>query len=692
MQYCIKYDGKGRLRVRCGQFAFSEKEGYGIAQMLKEEKYILDVISSHQNGGLLITYADGARQQVLEKIKAIEKAHIKPVEPSDEDLSRKTDSAFQQSLVCIAVRHGLTKWLLPAPIRTAITLFKSVKYLKAGILSLLDMKLNVSVLDGVAIGASLCQRYFDTASSIMFLLSISDLLEDYIKKRTKDALTRSLAIDIDKVWLVKEESDILVPLASIRQGDCIKIRTGSMIPVDGVIIEGEAMINEASMTGEPLAVRKAEGAFVYAGTVIEEGCAVINVKAVNNETRINKIVKMIDQSEALKAEVQGKAEKLADSIVPFSFATALATYLVTRNMTKALSVLMVDYSCAIKLSTPISVISAMREASCHQIMVKGGKYLEAFAQADTIVFDKTGTLTEACPRVAKVIGCNGFTRKGVLRIAACLEEHFPHSVAKAIVKQAQSEGLNHEEEHTEVEYVVAHGIASMIHGQKALIGSEHFIFEDEKIPFSEEEKRIVEENRNGCSIIYLAIGGKLAGFIGIDDPARKEAKKMIADMKKEGVKHIIMLTGDSQNAAEAVSKALGITEYRSQVLPEEKANIIEELKKEGKKVIMVGDGVNDSPALSVADVSVAMKDASDIAREVADVTLLSGNLEELVILRRLSKLLMHRISWNYKFILTFNTSLLLLGLAGVITPATSAFCHNVSTMAISAASMRPCLK
>lgn len=692
MQYCIKYDGVGRLRVRCGQFAFDEKEGYGIAELLKKEDYILDVISSHQNGGLLITYANGKRELVLNRLKAITKDDMKPVEPSDEDLSRKTDLQFQKALTSIVLCHTFSKWFLPAPIRTAITLLKAAKYLKAGILNLLQFKLNVSVLDGVAIGASLCQRSFDTASSVMFLLSISDLLEDYTKKRTKDALTSSLAINIDKVWLVREESDILVPLASIKQGDNIKIRTGSMIPVDGVIVQGEAMINEASMTGEPLAVRKAEGSFVYSGTVIEEGFAVINVKAVNNETRINKIVKMIDQSEALKAEVQGKAEKLADSIVPFSFITAIGAYLVTRNITKALSVLMVDYSCAIKLSTPISVISAMREASCHQIMVKGGKYLEAFAQADTIVFDKTGTLTEACPRVEKVIGCNGFTRRGVLRVAACLEEHFPHSVAKAIVKQAQAEGLNHEEEHTEVEYVVAHGIASMIHGEKALIGSEHFIFEDEKIPFSEEEKRIVEENRNGCSIIYLAIGGKLAGFIGIHDPARPEGKKMIEDLKKEGIEHIIMLTGDSENAAAAVSKSLGITEYRSQVLPEEKASIIEELKKEGKKVIMVGDGVNDSPALSVADVSVAMKDASDIAREVADVTLLSGNLDELVVLRRLSKLLMHRISWNYKFILGFNTSLLLLGLTGIITPATSAFCHNMSTMAISAASMRPCLK
>lgn len=692
MNYTIKYDGEGRLRVRCGKFAFTEKQGFGIAQFLKKYPYISEVITSHSNGGILITYQSNDRENVLLLLNEIRKTDLAEVEPVDDDVIRQIDREFQNRVASMIVCRGLCRWLLPSPIRTIRTIYKALSYLAEGISSLLKCEINVSVLDGAAIGACLAQGKYSSANSIMFLLSLSSLMEDYTRKRTRNALSQSLAIHVDQVWLVTNQGEVFVPMSQVHVGDAIRIRTGGMIPVDGTVVDGEAMINEASMTGEPLAVLKQVDSTVYAGTVVEEGSLVIQITALSSETRIQKIIEMIDRSENLKAEVQGKAERLADSIVPFSFLTAIGTYVFTRNITKALSVLMVDYSCAIKLSIPISVISAMREAAGHRIMIKGGKYLESFAAAETIVFDKTGTLTEACPKVKKIIPFGEFTRDEVLRMAACLEEHFPHSVANAIVKQAQEEGLLHEEEHAEVEYVVAHGIASYLGTQRTVIGSAHFIFEDEKIPIISKQITKIEKEINGCSAIYLAVGGELAGVIGIYDPVRNEAKAVIQELRELGISNIVMLTGDSENAAKAVAEELGITSYKSQVLPGDKAGMIEKLRAEGSHVIMVGDGINDSPALSAASVSVAMKDSSDIAKEVADITLLSANLDELITLRRLSQKLFQRIHQNYRFILIFNTTLLAMGLGGIISPQTSALYHNLSTLGISAMSMRPCLQ
>lgn len=692
MKYIIKHESQGRIRLRCGKFAFSEKEGFGIAERLRKEKFITDVITSHENGSILIKYQNDNRQEVINLVDYIEKNDLICCEPSDGDLIRVIDKDFQQKLAYKLAKRTVFKLFIPSLIRAAVTVCRAIPYILEGISNMLKFNINVAVLDGAAICASLVQGEYSSSGSIMFLLSLSSMMEDYTRKRTKNALSQSLAVNVDRVWLVTDEAEISIPMSKAVLGDKIKIRTGGMIPVDGTVVDGEALVNESTMTGEPLSVLKHEGATVYAGTVVEEGGIVVEITALSTETRINKIISMIDQSESLKADVHSKAEKLADSIVPFSFMTSIGVYLFTRNITKALSVLMVDYSCAIKLSVPISVISAMREASNHRIMIKGGKYLESYAFADTIVFDKTGTLTEACPTVAKVIPLGKNSREEVLRTAACLEEHFPHSVAKAIVKQAHNEGLNHEEEHAEVEYVVAHGISSYLGDKKAVIGSAHFVLEDEKIRVTQAQQKKIDENINGYSAIYLAVGGKLIGVICINDPVRKEAKVVISQLMSLGVKNVIMLTGDSDGAARVACEDLGISEYRSQVLPADKARIIEEIKAEGRQVIMVGDGINDSPALSAANVSVAMKDSSDIAKEVADITLLSAELNELVTLRLLSKKLFERINRNYRFILAFNTALLALGIGGMITPQTSALCHNMSTIAISAISMRPCLK
>jgi heavy metal translocating P-type ATPase len=495
-------------------------------------------------------------------------------------------------------------------------------------------------------------------------------------------------LNIDNVWVVTENGDVLMPLSGIAVGDLIRVRMGGIIPLDGEVADGTALVNEASMTGEPLAVMRKTGHTVYAGTVVEEGSISIKVKTLAENTRIQNIVSMIDQSEALKAGIQSKAEKLADTIVPFSFIGSALTLIFTRNISKATSVLMVDYSCAIKLTTPICVISAMREAANRKMLVKGGKHLEAFALADTIVFDKTGTLTVASPKAEKVVAFDGFTTDEVLRISACLEEHFPHSVAKAIVRQAEEQNLHHEEEHADVEYIVAHGISSILNGERVLIGSAHFIFDDEGIPLGDKEKAIIEKESGGYSVVYLAVGKRAAGMICVNDPVRTEAKDVLAKLKNLGLKRIIMLTGDGEAAARNACEALGIDEYYSQVLPETKAEVLRYLRDSGHTVIMVGDGVNDSPALSCADVSVAMKDGADIAKEVADITLLSEKLDGLVELRVLSNRLLERIHTNYRAILGFNTVLLLLGLGGAITPATSAVLHNLSTLALSGASVR----
>lgn len=692
MRYAICYDGPGRLRLRLGQYAFSEEEGWGIASLLRQKAGVERVRTCAQNGSILIYYGkEIAKETLLDAVGKLRRADIPQVEPTGEEEVQAIDLRFQEKICGMVLRRAAEKLLLPVPLQICKTCLRAVPFLWHGLHSLLHGRVNVHVLDAAAIGASMLKRSFSSASSIMFLLSFSDILEDYTRKRTETALSASLAIQIDKVWLVTPEGDVQIPLSDVKAGDWLRIRTGTMIPIDGKVREGEAMVNEATMTGEPLAVRKAEGAMVYAGTLVEEGSVAVEVMAVNAQTRIQRIMDLIAASEELKANVQGKAERLADRIVPYHLLTAAAVFLLTRNTTKTMAILTVDYSCAIKLATPIAVISAMREAANHRMMVKGGRHLEAFGAADTIIFDKTGTLTEACPQVSQVIAFGDYERDEVLRTAACLEEHFPHSVARAIVRQAAEEGLFHEERHAEVKYVVAHGIASELEGEKVIIGSPHFVFEDEGISLKEADKEKLDTVDSTDSAVYLAIGEELAGAIFIHDPVRQEAAEVMEALRQTGIQHIIMMTGDGEKAARNACQQLGITEYYARVLPEDKAAKVEEIKAQGRTVIMVGDGINDSPALSAANVSVAMKDASDLAREVADIALLSGELWELVTLRHLSQALMGRISRNYKAIIGFNTSLLLLGLAGILQPTVSAFFHNLSTVAISGTSMRPLL-
>jgi heavy metal translocating P-type ATPase len=691
MKYQIIYDQPGRLRLRSGMYAFTEQQGYSLAALLRQNPAVLSVEVTWRNCGILIYYKEGCREEILQLVSSICQKDLIEIEPQEEDQSAKLDTDFQMNLVKTAGYHFARKLFLPVLLNNGWILYRSAQYIARGIKELWNHRLNVEVLDAASILASLAQRDCKTASSVMFLLNISSLLEDYTHKRTHNALARSLSINVDQVWRVDGDTDTLVPMADIHVNDWIRVRSGNLIPVDGRVIDGEAMINEASKTGESLAVAKRADSSVYAGTVLEEGSLVIQVTALSDESRIAQIMDMIDHSEALKAGVQSQAEHLADAIVPYSFLGAIGVFAITRNLTKALSVLMVDYSCAIKLSTPIAVISAMKEASDHGILIKGGKYFEIFSEADTIVFDKTGTITESCPKLDKVIPFGKYTRDEVLRISACLEEHFPHSVARAIVKQAEVEGLVHEELHAEVEYVVAHGISSKIGDKKCLIGSYHFIAEDEHIRVTQKQRMEIEAAAQGRSVIYLTIGKSLAGVLLIYDPPRPEAKAVIQDLYKEGIKRIYMLTGDSENAARAVAEEIGVTDYQAQVLPEDKANIIGSLRSDKTKLIMVGDGINDSPALAAADVSVAMQDASDLAREVADITLLHNNLEDIVFLRRLSNAMLQRIKGNYRFIVTFNTGLLVSGLAGLISPAVSAYLHNLSTMMIGASSMRLCL-
>ncbi|MDR3062915.1 MAG: heavy metal translocating P-type ATPase [Methanobrevibacter sp.] len=713
MKYEIVHDFPSRIRVRCGKYAFTEKEGYGLENSLLKFDFVKDITSSYRNGSLLIEYTNTKRNHILDFINKIRIEDLKELEPNEKQSLKKIDTNFQLKLTKMILKRIFIKLFVPFPIEIIKVLHDSLPFIKEGMRSLWNFRMDVSLLDSVAILGSILMKSFNSAGSVIFWVSLADLLEDYTVKRTKNTLKNSLAINVDTVWLVVEEdnissnepeliltennsdekkiSEINVPLSDISKGDKIRIRTGGVIPVDGIITHGDAMINESSMTGEPLSVHKASGKTVHAGTVVEEGSIIVEVEAVDKETRINKIIELIENSENLKAEIQSKAENLADSIVPFSLFATFATYVLTRNSTKALSVLMVDYSCAIKLATPISVISAMEEASNHKIMIKGGKYLENFTQAKTIVFDKTGTLTKACPKVAKIIPCGKLSREEVLRNSACLEEHFAHSVARAIVKQAELENLKHEEYHAEVEYIVAHGISTKLDNKKTLIGSAHFIFEDEKVTVSKKQQKLIDESIDEYSTIFFAMDGKLEGIICIEDPIRSEAKEVIYELKKLGIENFIMLTGDSENAARHVSNELGITEYKSQVLPEDKAAIVEDLRDKFGKVIMVGDGINDSPALSAADVSVAMMDSSDIAREVADISLLSDDLYELLTLRILSSRMLNKINDNYHGIVAINTSLIVLGVLGIISPSISSLAHNLSTVAIGALSTRNCL-
>ena len=688
MRFTPVYDAHNRLRVRCGDYAFTKEQACGIAELLGSLDFVEHAESNWRTGSILVMYRDGARQQVLDAVSALDRGSL----PEKElPAVAQADAKFAGDLEKMLVRRVLMR-LLPLPVRTAITVWNGSKYMIRALDNLLQFRMNVAVLDGTAIGASMFSSNMSTASSVMFLLGLSDLLEDYTRQRTKLALSEQLALHVDNVWVETPGGTRQIPFDQVQVGDRILVQTGSVIPFDGTVCGNVAMVNQSTMTGESEPVHKKEGDSVFAGTTVEDGKLLIEVRTLSDGSRLQEIIGLIDQSENLKAGVQSKAEHLADSIVPYSFLGFALTALLTGNMTRAVSVLMVDFSCAIKLSTPISVISAMREAAEHGTAVKGGKYLEAYAAADTIVFDKTGTLTNACPKVTDVVPFGGNTREYVLRTAACLEEHFPHSVAAAVVEAARNEGLNHEEEHAEVEYLVAHGVATTLQGERAIIGSAHFVFEDEGIPLSDADRAIIEEKSNCSSTIFLAIGGKLAGMLVINDPVREEAAEVISGLRSLGITHICMLTGDAEPAAKRIAGELGIDTYVSQVLPAYKSEFVNNLKEEGHKVIMVGDGVNDTPALAAADVSVAMCGGSDIAREVADVTLCSDTLRELVTLRRLSTALMERINANYRFIVGFNAGLIILGAVGVIPPSTAALLHNGSTMIISGKSMTKLLR
>lgn len=694
MKYQVMYDKGTRLRVRSGQWAFTKEEGYGLASLLLENDFIHEVYTSHRNGSILIYYDDVEnKQKIFNILNSITMDDLVEGEASQLQISREITDDFILKLTKMFTYRLLGRIFLPIRIKNILTIMRATKYIWEGLDNLTSFRIDVALLDGAAVAGALYMRDFAPASSMMFLLSISDALEDYTVQKAKSTLKYSLALNIDTVWIVGEDgTEEQRPALEVKKGDKIKIHMGDVIPVDGKVVDGDAMVNEASMTGEPLAVHKSFGKTVHAGTVLEEGNIVVEVFSINKETRLNKIIDLIENSEDLKADAQSKAEKLADSIVPYSFLATAITYLITRNPVKALSVLMVDFSCAIKLTTPLSIISAMREASDNRMMVKGGKFLEKYATADTIVFDKTGTLTNASPKVVHVFPMTKkYTREEILRMAACIEEHFAHSIATAIVKQAEEEGIKHEEDHSEVEYIVAHGIATTYDGKRVVIGSRHFLFDDEGIKINKTQEKKIKKEVQEHSVVYMAIDGKLQGLICIDDPVREEAKYVIEELKSLGIENVIMLTGDSESGAKSSAEALGITEYRSQVLPEDKSRIVEELKAEGKTVIMVGDGINDSPALAAADVSVSMKNSSDIAREVADISLLSDDLNDLITLRKLSTGMFDKINTNYRRIVAVNGTLLVLGVLGVIQPSTSSMIHNLSTMLFGALSTKSVL-
>lgn len=630
----------------------------------------------------------GERSAILRMVQTFHYEKVELPTGLVESSGRELNKEYQEKLISKVIYHFGRKWFLPAPIRNAYTAVVSVKYIWKGIRTLAKGKIEVPVLDATAIGVSMLRGDYGTASSVMFLLGVGELLEEWTHKKSVGDLARSMSLNVGKVWLKKDGQEILVPSEKIVSGDEIVVHMGNLVPFDGEVSDGEGMVNQASLTGESVPVRRTLGSVVYAGTVLEEGELTILVKQTGGSSRYEKITAMIEESEKLKSGLESKAEHLADRLVPYSLGGTALTYLLTRNATKALSILMVDFSCALKLAMPISVLSAIREANQHKITVKGGKFLEAVADADTIVFDKTGTLTKAQPTVAEVVSFSETKSPDeLLRIAACLEEHFPHSMAKAVVDAAREKHLDHEEMHSKVEYIVAHGISTTIEGKKAVIGSYHFVFEDENsvIPKGMEEKfsRLPAE----YSHLYLAIEGVLAAVICIEDPLRPEAAEIVRQLKKAGLKKIVMMTGDSERTAKAIAKKVGVDEYYAEVMPEDKANFVEKEKAEGRKVIMIGDGINDSPALSAADVGIAISEGAEIAREIADITVAADDLAEILVLRMLSNRLMKRIHRNYRFIVTFNAGLILLGVGGILQPTTSALLHNTSTLYIGLKSM-----
>ena len=601
--------------------------------------------------------------------------------------SRKLNQEYQEKMCDLVAGHFFRKLFLPAPIRAAYTVWRSIAFVWKGVRCLLRRRLEVEVLDALSIGVSVLRGDFSTAGSVMFLLNLGSLLEEWTRKKSLDDLARSMALNVDKVWVRSQGTEVLLPLTKVQPGDEIVVRSGNMVPLDGTVIEGEAMVNQAALTGESMPVRKAKGATVYAGTVVEEGECVFLAKAAGGANRYDKIVAMIEESEKLKSSTENRALELADKLVPWCLAGTVVTYALTRNVTRAISILMVDFSCALKLSMPLAVLSAMRECGMAHITVKGGKYLEALAKADTIVFDKTGTLTRATPQVVDIIPFSNSEKDDVLRLAACLEEHFPHSMANAVVRAAREQGLAHEEMHSEVEYIVAHGIASRVGGERVVIGSYHFVFEDEHciVPADEQEK--FDQMPAEYSHLYMAASGQLVGVICIADPLRPEAASVLRQLHKLGIRNTVMMTGDSYRTAEAIARQVGVDQFFAEVLPEDKANFVQKAKAEGRTVVMIGDGINDSPALSAADIGIAINSGAAIAREIADVTIKADSLEELVTLKTIANALQHRVSSNYRFVLSFNSTLIALGALGILQPAASAMLHNLSTIGISLRSM-----
>ena len=693
MKFTIKHESRGRMRVHMEQYRMTYEQADTLLYVIHNHRNVTFVKVYDRTADAVIEYV-GDREQIIELLRHFHYESANVPQTVIKTSGRELNNSYQEKLIGSVVWHYSKKLLLPWPIKTALTIGRSVKYIGMGLKCLLQRKIEVPVLDATAITVSLVTKDFSTASSIMFLLGIGELLEEWTHKKSVDDLARSMSLNVSKVWLkTPENQEILVESSKIEKGDKVVVHMGNVIPFDGEIVDGDAMVNQASLTGESVPVQRTVGNTVFAGTVVEEGEITIRVNEVEGNNRFDQIVTMIEESEKLKSELEGKAEHYADKLVPWTLGATGLTYLLTRNVTKAMSILMVDFCCALKLAMPISVLSAIREASLYNVTVKGGKFLEAVAEADTIVFDKTGTLTKAHPTVVDVVNFNDeYSSDDMLRVAACLEEHFPHSMAKAVVDAASKRGLSHEEMHTKVEYIVAHGIATTINGKRTVIGSYHFVFEDEKCVVPAGKEPLFESLPLYYSHLYLAIEGKLSAVICIEDPLRDEAAAVVTSLKKAGISKVVMMTGDSERTASVIAKKVGVDEYYAEVLPEDKAAFVEREKAKGRKVIMIGDGINDSPALSAANVGIAISDGAEIAREIADITVGSDDLYQIVTLKYISNALMKRIKSNYRKIVGFNSGLIALGVAGVLPPTTTALLHNGSTILISVNSMKNLLE
>ena len=693
MKFTIKHESRGRMRVHMEQYRMTDEQADTLLYVIHNHRNVTFVKVYDRTADAVIEYV-GVREQIIELLRHFDYESANVPQTVIKTSGRELNNSYQEKLIGSVVWHYSKKLLLPLPIRIALTIGRSVKYIGIGLKCLLQRKIEVPVLDATAITVSLVTKDFSTASSIMFLLGIGELLEEWTHKKSVDDLARSMSLNVSKVWLrTPENQEILVESSKIEKGDKVVVHMGNVIPFDGEVLDGDAMVNQASLTGESVPVQRTVGNTVFAGTVVEEGEITIRVKEVEGNNRFDQIVTMIEESEKLKSELEGKAEHYADKLVPWTLGATGLTYLLTRNVTKAMSILMVDFCCALKLAMPISVLSAIREASLYNVTVKGGKFLEAVAEADTIVFDKTGTLTKAHPTVVDVVNFNDeYSSDDMLRVAACLEEHFPHSMAKAVVDAASKRELSHEEMHTKVEYIVAHGIATSINGKRTVIGSYHFVFEDEKCVVPAGKEPLFESLPLYYSHLYLAIEGKLSAVICIEDPLRDEAAAVVTSLKKAGISKVVMMTGDSERTASVIAKKVGVDEYYAEVLPEDKAAFVEREKAKGRKVIMIGDGINDSPALSAANVGIAISDGAEIAREIADITVGSDDLYQIVTLKYISNALMKRIKSNYRKIVGFNSGLIALGVAGVLPPTTTALLHNGSTILISVNSMKNLLE